>query len=223
MKLLVATQAVDLDDPVLGFFHRWLEALAPECESIHVICLKEGRHVLPPNVYVHSLGKEQGKSLLRYISRFYRYVLALHSDYDSVFVHMNEEYVLMCGFWWRLWGKRIVMWRNHKKGTLRTRFAARLCNTICYTSPESFVASYPHAVVMPIGIDTDFFSPGTERNPRSILFLGRLDPVKRCVEFVDALNTLRESGEKFTVDIVGDNSAVAMADGVYFSFSYLLR
>ena len=56
-RLLITTQAVDLDDPVLGFFHRWIEEFAKHCESISVICLKEGRHDLPDNVHVYSLGK----------------------------------------------------------------------------------------------------------------------------------------------------------------------
>ena len=57
MRLLICTQTVDLNDPVLGFFHGWIAAFSRHCESVHVICLKEGRHSLPANVFVHSLGK----------------------------------------------------------------------------------------------------------------------------------------------------------------------
>ena len=44
MKLLVVTQAMDEQDPVLGFFVRWVEELAKRAERIEVICLKEGKH-----------------------------------------------------------------------------------------------------------------------------------------------------------------------------------
>src|ERR1700727_851881 len=120
MNLLIVTQAVDLDDPILGFFHRWIADIARGCDRVHVICLKEGRHDLPENVFVHSLGKENGRSRSKYARRFYRYIRMYRDEYDAVFVHMNEEYVLLGAPLWRLWGKRIVLWRNHKMGSWRT-------------------------------------------------------------------------------------------------------
>ncbi len=201
MRLLVVTQAVDADDSALGFFHRWLEEFAPRFNTIEVICLKEGVHALPPNVHVHSLGKPASR--LRYVGNFYRYIFSLH--YDTVFVHMNEEYVLLGGLWWRLLGKRIVLWRNHKMGSWRTRLSVRLSDTVCYTSPTSFVASSPNAVQMPIGIDTEFFVPPTTiALPDTILLFGRLDSVKRCDIFFDALALMHENGTTFHADSYGD-------------------
>jgi len=74
MKLLIITQIVDRDDAILGFFHRWIEEFAKHCEQITVICLKEGKHNLPKNVQVLSLGKEDGASKVRYLFNFYRFV-----------------------------------------------------------------------------------------------------------------------------------------------------
>jgi len=73
MKLLICTQMIDKNDPILGFFHRWVEEFAKHFEHIHVICLKEGQHTLPQNVTVHSLGKEGGESRIKYVIRFYRF------------------------------------------------------------------------------------------------------------------------------------------------------
>ncbi len=204
MRLLIITQAVDQSDPVLGFFHRWLEEFAKHCEHIHVVCLKEGRHDLPENVSVHSLGKESGRSRVKYIRRFYRHIIALRGEYDAVFVHMNEEYVLLGGISWRLWGKRIVLWRNHKKGSLFTRLAALLAHTVCYTSPQAFVAGFRNAVQMPIGIDTGLFRPAGEADPLALLFLGRLDPVKNPDMFLAALQRLKREGTEFHADVYGD-------------------
>ena len=61
MKLLIITQKVDINDPVLGFFHRWLEEFAKHYEFVTVICLEKGEHRLPENVKVLSLGKEKLK------------------------------------------------------------------------------------------------------------------------------------------------------------------
>ena len=170
MRLLITTQAVDLDDPVLGFMHRWIEEFAAHFDSIEVICLKQGRMQLPANVHVHSLGKphfakasrDEGSRLvsrIRYILRFYRYLWKLRGSYNAVFVHMNQEYVLLGGIFWRMSGKKFVLWRNHKKGSWTTRLAAGLATTVCYTSSAAYVAHFKNAVQMPIGIDTEFFKP----------------------------------------------------------------
>ncbi|MDO8482027.1 MAG: glycosyltransferase family 4 protein [bacterium] len=207
MRLLICTQAIDLDDSVMGFFCRWVEEFSKHCEYVHVICLKEGRHNLPANVRVHSLGKESGQSRLKYIWRFYKYIWILRNEYDAVFVHMNQEYVLLGGKFWWLFGKRVVLWRNHKKGSVFTRIAGFLSHTVCYTSPAAFVASFRNAVQMPIGIDTGVFKPSGSADPRSILFLGRLDSVKRPETLLQALDILAKKEIAFSADIIGDPTA----------------
>ena len=203
-QLLIVTQAVDLDDPVLGFFHRWIEEFSKHSDTLSVICLKEGRHSLPANVSVYSLGKERGASRIKYIWNFYRYIWKLRNDYDAVFVHMNEEYVLLGGKLWRPMRKRVVLWRNHKKGSILTRLAGLFSHTVCYTSESAYVASFRNAVRMPIGIDTDLFKPDTGADPLSILFLGRLDPVKNADVFIKAINKLSDDGVELTADVYGD-------------------
>ena len=219
-RLLITTQAVDLDDPVLGFFHNWIVEFAKHCESVEVICLKEGRHNLPGNVRVHSLGKETGRSRIKYLLNFYRYIFSARSKYDAVFVHMNQEYVLLGGLWWRLWGKKVVLWRNHKMGSWQTKVAAHLAQVVCYTSPAAYVAHFKNAVKMPIGIDTDIFKPpNTLPQTDSILFLGRLDPVKKCAEFMTVLETLVEPGAPFHADIYGEPTIV----GDLYAEAFLTR
>jgi glycosyltransferase involved in cell wall biosynthesis len=208
MRLLIVTQAVDLDDPVLGFFHGWIQEFAKKYEQVSVICLKEGRHELPSNVSVYSLGKERGASRIKYLVNFYRYIWTLRHQYDGVFVHMNQEYVLLGWKIWWILGKRVVLWRNHKKGSIFTRIAALVSHTVCYTSPEAYLAGYGNAIQMPIGIDTELFKASAQApDPRTILFLGRLDPVKKCEIFIEALEKLRANGVAFHADIVGDPTA----------------
>jgi glycosyltransferase involved in cell wall biosynthesis len=209
MRLLILTQAVDLDDPVLGFFHRWLEEFSKRAESIETICLIEGKHALPTNVRVHSLGKERGRPRfiprLVYAFRFFALAWRLRRRYDAVFVHMNEEYVLLFGLVWRLLGKRVVLWRNFKTGSWMTPLACRLADTVCYTSPDSFTQRYAHAVQMPIGIDTDFFRPAeAPAEPRTVLFFGRLDAVKRPDLFLSALESLSHHRVPYEAHLVGD-------------------
>jgi hypothetical protein len=123
MRLLLITQKVDRSDPVLGFFHRWIEKFSKYYESITVICLYKGEYNLPNNVRVLSLGKENGKSKIEYIINFYKYIYQEKDNYDKVFVHMNQEYILLAGIVWKIMKKDIFMWRNHNIGNKLTDLA----------------------------------------------------------------------------------------------------
>ncbi len=193
MKLLVITQKVDLNDDVLGFFHRWVEEFGKRAEKVTVICLEMGEHHFAPNIEVLSLGKESGYSKLRYVLRFYKYIWQKRKAYDAVFVHMNQEYVVLGGLFWRLFGKKIFMWRNHPVGGLTTKIAVWLSNYVFCTSPYAYVAHFKKTSLMPVGIDTEEFRPiGGARLPNSLVFFGRIAPIKKPEVLIDALAMLKQ-------------------------------
>lgn len=201
MKLLIITQAIDANDPVLGFFVRWLEEFAKHAEHIEVVCLKEGKHFLPANVRVHSLGKERTSMIYhtsawqraRYAVRFWTLIWRLRHDYDTVLVHMNPEYVILGGPFWRLWGKHIGFWYNHPHAGIRFRIAAHFSNNIFFTSPYAASARFAHARQMPVGIDTDLFAPQPIARNRFALYMqGRIMRSKRVDVALQALRFLRE-------------------------------
>lgn len=201
MRLLIVTQAIDRSDPVLGFFHRWVEEFAKSTEHISVICLKKGRFELPQNVSVHSLGKEVAPSRIRYVLNFYRYLWMLRGSYDVVLVHMNDEYVLLGGWWWKCAGVKIGLWRNHVQGSWKAAVACRLADVLFYTSPQTYASRFAHAHKMPVGIDTEFFTPPHARPPSgTVLSLGRIDPVKKIDVLLEALQLLKAP---YHIDIVG--------------------
>ncbi|MEO8637392.1 MAG: glycosyltransferase family 4 protein [Candidatus Taylorbacteria bacterium] len=206
MNLLILAQKVDLDDSVFSFFHRWIAELAKHFEQVIVICLYEGRHSLPPNVRVLSLGKESFPSRIKYIRKFYRYIWRERAHYDRVFIHQNQEYSILGGPLFKMWGKKIFMWRNHYAGSIMTDIAAFFCNKVFCTSKYSYTAKYKKTVLMPVGVDTDYFKPDPKvsRIPRSILSLGRISPSKRIHLFVEAIGLLGKQGIQFTASIYGD-------------------
>jgi glycosyltransferase involved in cell wall biosynthesis len=206
MKLLVVTQTVDVNDPVLGFFHEWIVGLAERLETVTVICLYEGAHELPDNVRVHSLGKERGRrSRSSYALRFLALAWRLRKDYDTAFVHMNQEYVLLGGVLWKALSKRMYIWRNHYAGSLLTDLAAALCTKVFCTSKHSYTAKYRRTVLMPVGVDTRLFTPDPNvvRKPASVLFLSRMTPAKRPEMLLEALRTLSREGIAFSATFVG--------------------
>lgn len=206
MKLLVITQKVNKNDPILGFFHRWIIEFSKHFEFVTVVCLEMGEYSLPENVKVLSLGKEERQSRLQYLIHFYWYIQHERKNYDAVFVHMNQEYLMLAGWLWRLWGKKVTMWRNHYEGSFLTDFASMFCHKVFCTSKYSYTAKYKKTVLMPVGIDTEVFKPiaGVERVDNSILFLGRISPSKRPEVLIDALELINKRGANFSASIYGD-------------------
>ena len=206
MKLLILTQAVNTSDPGLGFFHEWIARFAARFDAVSVVCLFEGTHALPENVRVYSLGKERGRrSRLTYAARLLRLAWQLRGEYDTVFVHMNQEYVLLGGLLWKALGKRIYMWRNHYAGSFLTDLAAAFCSKVFCTSQHSYTAKYPRTVLMPVGVDTGLFTPDASvaRKPSSILFFARMTPSKRPEMLLEALRALSRDGIACTATFVG--------------------
>ena len=205
-RLLIITQKVDKDDSILGFFHTWINELAKKFDSVIVICLEMGKFELSENVKVLSLGKEERQSRLQYLIHFYWYILNEMKNYDAVFVHMNQQYVILGAIIWNVLAKNIYMWRNHVSGSMMTKMAVRLCKKVFCTSEFSYTARYKNHIIMPVGIDTDLFKRRDQilKIPKSILFLGRIAPIKKPHFLCEALISLKKKGINFTASFYGD-------------------
>ena len=205
MKLLIFTQKVDKNDSVLGFFHTWVNEFSKKANEVVVICLYKGDVDLPKNVVVYSLGKEKGVSRFRYIINLYHYLFLIRGSYDKVFVHMNQEYVLLAGLYWKLRGVPVYMWRNHPAGNIFTRLAVLLSTKVFCTSKSSFVARFKKSVIMPVGNDTSSFVPvaGITRKKHSVCMLGRIAPIKHIELALEAINHLVLAGAQISLDIIG--------------------
>ena len=202
MKLLICTQAIDKNHPILGFFHRWVEEFAKHCEVVHVICLQEGEHSLPANVHVHSLGKESGQNRLKYLWRFYRLIWKLRHEYDSVFVHMNQVYVLLGALLWRSQGKRVGLWYMHGTVSTSLRVAEKLVHVIFTGSKESFRLPSLKLIITGHGIDTERFRPVVTAKDIDLITVGRITPSKNISLLLEALGVIRTS-QAVTLTIVG--------------------
>ena len=206
MKFLIITQKIDKTDSVLGFFCDWAFEFAKRSEKITIICLERGSGEFPENVKVLSLGKENGASRIKYLWRFYRYIWSERKKYDTVFVHMNQEYVLLGGIFWKLFGKKIWLWRNHPMGSFATNVAVFLSDKVFCTSPYSYTARFKKTELMPVGVNTEIFTriPSIRKIKNSILFLGRISSIKNPLVFVEALRILHEKEFVFHATIAGD-------------------
>ncbi len=204
-RILIITQKIDKNDDVLGFFHRWVEVFDTVFELVTVICLFKGRNELPEDIHVHSLGKETGESRIKYIYRFYKYIIQERNNYDVVLVHMNAEYVLLGGWFWWFMGKKVALWYNHTYGTWRAKLAFRIANIVFHTSAFAFSANTKKSVRMPAGIDTEIFKPIPEipAVKNSLLYLGRISSVKNVDILVEAVQKITKNNVSTHLDIYG--------------------
>ena len=206
MRLLICTQKIDETDGYFGFFGAWVRELAKYVTEVHIVCLYQGIMSLPNNVTVHSLGKEGGVSHLKYLWRFYTYIWSLRKEYDAVLVHMNPEYVGLGGIFWRMTGKRVVLWYTHKRVDLKLRVATMLASAIATASLESFRLKSKKVRVLGHGIDTEHFLPRKEKRINDVFRIGtvgRVSPSKQLEKIITASALLKERGVILSLQIVG--------------------
>jgi glycosyltransferase involved in cell wall biosynthesis len=211
MKLLICTQVVDKNHPILGFFHNWVLEFAGHFDEVHVICLEKGEYEFPPHVFVYSLGKDEGVSKFTYLYRFYRHFahIFFRVRVQFVFFHMGVAYNnLAVPFFLlrRLFGTKFYWWKTH--GTL-TPFGrlALLCVDAVYTASKySFPLETPKKRVVGHAIDIDAKVPDfhlEKVTPPILLFVGRISPVKRVEIVIETAELLYKKGIPCQVRIVG--------------------
>lgn len=210
MKLLFITQKIDKNDDLLGIYHEWVKKIASKCETVSVICLYKGEYELPGNVKIFSLGKEKKESNLRYLINFYKYIWKLRKEYNTVFVHMNPEYVILGGWFWKLMGKKITLWYAHYLSNFKLRLAMIFSDKIVTSVRRAFPMESKKLRVLQQGIDTEKFKPASAKADSEtgkvvkILSLGRISPVKDLETLIKAAALLKNGNLAFSLDIWGD-------------------
>lgn len=220
MKLLIITQKVDKDDTILGFFHEWIREFAKNCQQVIVVCLEQGDYDLPDNVKILSLGKETKVSRLSYLVNFYRYIYLERNNYDKVFVHMNQIYVILGFLVWKISHKKISLWYTHKAVTFSLRLATFLTDVIFTASAESFRIKSHKVNVVGHGIDTTKLVPVSDgsyevKQDFSIITVGRISRVKNQRVLVEAVEYLKRKGIIVNLVIIG--GPVTSDDVVYLN------
>lgn len=242
MRLLIVTQKIDQNDAVLGFMHGWIAEFARHTETVTVICLESGSVTFPENVTVFSLGKEKitnpacagasagrrksriktGKRIV-YSWRLLRYIVTFRKEYDAVFVHMNPEYVVLAGWFWKLWGKTVTLWYAHKSVPWHLRVALFFTDIVFTSTTSGFRLPSRKVRVVGQGIDTEKFQvlkvgkfqvEGGEGKFR-IITVGRITPSKDYDTLIDAAELLQQAPGTFKIDVVGPVSLAS--DESYFA------
>ncbi len=207
-RILIITQKVDETDDLLGFFVAWLREFSKHVERVDVITLESGEYQLPPNVHVHSLGKEHGALKLLQVSRFVRFLWRYTPNIGGVFCHMSPIFAILAWPFARLRRARLVLWYLHRSNTFRLRLALRLCNYLVTADTASLTIQSPNIVSVGHGIDVERFS--AQRNwtdinnrPIRVMSVGRLAQIKDFSTFIRAIGILRDRGIRIESRIIG--------------------
>jgi glycosyltransferase involved in cell wall biosynthesis len=211
MHLLLFNLATDLDDPVLGFTTRWIWALAKHVESISVITMRAGRVVVPENVRVYSIGKEQGHSEPRRAVAFYRYLFQVLRTVPIAvcFSHMSPIFTILAAPILKVKKIPIVTWYAHRQVTTALKLAHRLSTQMVTSAEASYRYKHDKLVVVGQGIDTDLFSPGGAEIAHRpfLLSVGRISPIKDPKTLIEAVYILQQQGHRVDCTLVGEASA----------------
>ena len=213
MHLLLFNLVTDADDPILGFTTSWIKAIAKRVTSIHVITMRQGRHNLPDNVSVYSVGKERGYSEPRRVLEFFRHLFSIlgTQPIDVCFCHMIPAFTFLAGPLLKVKGIPIVSWYSHFHIGWLARLSMGLSNRVVTAAPEVYEAFKNKCVLTGHGIDLALYTSNSEprwakRDERYILTVGRVSPVKDYDTFIEALALLYQSGfQNFQAWIIGSS------------------
>ena len=156
MRFLIITQAVDLEDANLGFFHDWIREFARHASAVEVIALRVGAHSLPGNVALHRIsGSNKPLRLIGTLKLLWQ----LLPQSDRVFIHMAPIFAILVGpfAWWHQ--KPMMLWYVHKSADFKLRVAEKLVSVVASASPESFRLPSKKVSFLGHDIDTDSFAP----------------------------------------------------------------
>lgn len=205
---MVLTQVLDQADPVLGFTHGWMEALARQLDRLIVVPLRAGSHALPQNVEVRSLGKEHGGSSaarLKALARVVGGACRAH-EVDAILAHMVPRYAVYAAPFALPRRIPLFLWYTHKGVDWSLRAAEPLIRRAYTASAQSFRLASRKKVVTGHGIDTDWLVPPPAGNiaDADVVVVGRIAPAKDPLTLIEALGRLRAEGLPLRTLLIGD-------------------
>jgi glycosyltransferase involved in cell wall biosynthesis len=177
-RLIVATQAVDPDDPVLGATVAKLRALAARVDELVVLADHAVEGALPANCRIHRFAAGSSPARARLFLAGLNRELAPRPL--AVVAHMVPRYAILAAPLTRPRRVPLLLWFTHWKQTRTLVLAERLATRVLTVDRRSFPLPSRKVVAIGHGIDLSSFSP-VERalvEPLRVVSLGRTSPAK---------------------------------------------
>ena len=196
LRLLFVTQELDRSSSNLAVAHTWTAELARQAATVHVLAARVGEVDLPPNVHIHGLGRERGRSRWAAALAFGAISarLIVSRRVDVALAHMVPAYAVMLSPLARVTGTPLALWYASHGITPMLKRASRLVDAAVTASPDSYPIPSDRAFVLGHGIDTERLRPPAESSVGTgpvIGMAGRLTPLKGFEPGIRALAELR--------------------------------
>lgn len=173
--LLIVTQYHNPQDPVMGFFGRWIEEFRKQGPT-HIICTKRGLWAFWTSLWHRRLFEREG-----WFGGF---------GYDVVLVHMCPIWVILGWPFWRK--KRVYLWYEAQGGGWKLWLATKLVRKVFSASTHG--TQTPKTMVTGHGIDTELFrAPRRRGKGAGFITVGRDAPSKRIETLVACTKELQSS------------------------------
>lgn len=191
-NLLIFVNKFDENDDLLGFFPGWVYELAKQLKII-VITQKIGQYRDLPNLKVILLDKEKYGSPAVRILKLNNLLFSFKKEYDAILVIMAPAWVIVSALAAKILKKKLYLWYAVWRGNWKLRLAERLADKIFCSVEESFPFKSNKVFAIGQGIDTDKLFPDIHLiRPNSILYLGRISPVKKIELIFRALRIIKD-------------------------------
>lgn len=190
--LFLFNLSMDLDNPILATTNLWANEFAKHFENVFIYATHVGRYEVPKNVKVAELG---GGTLRLRISALVNLSIAFLSIMklrrrSIVFHHQSPFTSVFPGLILRLAGITQGLWYSHSSKPISLALGAKFVDRIFSSSPESLPLTSEKANFFGHGIDTvsalRFLKQSTGKRS-DILYLGRISPIKRLEECINAI------------------------------------
>ena len=206
MRLVFLTQAVDVDDPILGATVAKLRALAGRVDELHIICDRVGRHDLPGNctfaTWAAPTRFRRGLKMLRALVP-----LLVRRRPDAVIAHMCPIYLVLAAPFAKPLRVPLVVWYTHWTIDRTLKLATRLCAAALSVDRRSYPLDSPKVHGIGHGIDVAEFAAREAAppavGPLRLLALGRTSPSKGFLTLLRALELATEAGLGATLELRG--------------------
>lgn len=210
-RLFVLMQAVDLDDRLVGYFVEWLKKANTIFGGLKVLALRVGRNDLPKSIEVVPMRPKDSRSRLRAFISILYFSWKWRHRYDGVFLRGDAVYAVIAGWFWKLLGKKAVLWYAHYKPNRWLALAEKF-SLVVTSVKEAYPGRFDYPVkILGQGIDQSRFSAEKNNAPQCrLLVLGRVQPIKGVKEIVQEFIQEGGYGKRATLTIVGP-----AIDGVY--------
>ena len=201
MRLLVITQVVDAEDPILAATVPKLKALASRCDQLVVLAGRVGAHDLPADSTIRSFGApDTFRRGLRFVKALAPYLLGRRVD--AVLAHMSPIYLVLAAPLAKPMRLPLLLWYTHPTASRTLRLASKLASARTTATPTSFPLP-ASAEAIGHGIDVEAFPCRGQNGDGAVLdvlALGRYSSVKGYETVLRAVHRAAEAGIGAPVD-----------------------